>query len=439
MASILLVYPSPEAQKDWRFGFSLNLLYLSSILKQAGHQVFFKDYSVENLDLYALTELFSQIDVAIIEFDSFPLKRALNIHNGEFLAEFIKHNNQDIKTIAFGYDCILKPRMIPNIDYVLTQEPEKAIVYIVGRLLGKMQINNRDLSDMILEDLDDLPFPDRKILSNYAEHGGTINRKPRLAKSTLIQTSRGCMNTCRFCQRKGWANQYHEHSIDYVVNEFNEIAAGGYINVWISDDNFTFNLKRAKKILIRLIIDKLTDGMHVALSSWTNIDFEFLELAKQANVSVISIGVESTSQEILKFYNKQINLDKTEELVRFADRLGIYCVGNFIIGAPMETEKTINDTFEYMMRVPFDQVNVKILDYMLGADLYQELPDDKRDNERHVFACKETGLNNFTLEYLKNRISTFYKEFTASRREQFIKKSSRFGLPYKIYTLKERE
>ena len=433
MANILLIYPSPEAQKDRRFGFSLNLLYLSSILKQAGHQVFLKDYSVDNLDLYALTELLSQIDVAIIEFDSFPLKRALNIHNGESLAEFIKHKNQEIKTIAFGYDCILKPRMIQNIDYVLTQEPEKSIIYIVERLLGQMEIANNELTNMTLKDLDNLPFPDRKILSSYAEHGGTINRKPKLAKSTLIQTSRGCMNTCRFCQRKGWANQYHEHSIDYVIKEFNEIAVCGYINVWICDDNFTFNRKRAKEILSRLINEKLTEGMHVALSSWSNIDFEFLELAKQANVSVISIGVESTSQEILKFYNKQINLDKTEALVRFADHLGIYCVGNFIIGAPMETEKTITDTFEYMMKVPFDQVNVKILDYMVGADLYQELPDDKKNSERHVFACKETGLNDFPLEYLKNRIRTFLKEFTTSRREHFSKKASRFGLPYEIY------
>lgn len=432
MASILLVYPSPELQKVRRFGFSLNLLYLSAILKKAGHEVFLKDYSVENLDMNALAELSSQIDVAIIEFDSFPLKRALNIHMGEFLAEFYKQKYKDIKTIAFGYDCILQPRVIPNIDYVLTQEPEKSIVYVVERLLGDMEVRSSDLSTMTLEHLDDLPFPDRKILSTYAEHGGTINRKPNLARSTLIQTSRGCMNTCRFCQRKGWANKYHEHSIDYVVREFNEIAADGYRNVWICDDNFTFNLKRAKKLLRRLFNERSTEGMHIALSSWSNVDFEFLELAQKANVSVISIGVESTCQEVLNFYNKQINLDKTEELVSFADQLGIYCVGNFIIGAPMESEKTIGDTFKYIMRVPFDQVNVKILDYMLGADLFQELPDEMKKNERHFFACKENGLNDFPLEYLKNRIRIFQEEFNINRRERFVNKVGRFGLPYEI-------
>jgi len=432
MASILLVYPEPELQKDRRFGFSLNLLYLSSILKQAGHEVFLKDYSVENVDINAITELLSQIDVAIIEFDSFPLKRALNIHMGEFLAEYFKHKYEDIKTIAFGYDCILRPRIIPNIDYVLTREPEKSIVYVIDRLLGGMKVSSRDLSTMTLEHLDDLPFPDRKILSSYAEHGGTINRKPNLARSTLIQTSRGCMNTCRFCQRKGWANKYDEHSIDYVAREFNEIAADGYRNVWICDDNFTFNLKRAKKLLRRLVKERSTEGMHISLSSWGNIDFEFLELAQRANVSIISMGVESTSQEILNFYNKRINHDKIEELVSFADLLGIYCVGNFIIGAPMETEKTIDNTFEYIMRVPFDQVNVKILNYMLGADLFQELPDEMKNNERHFFACKENGLNNFPLEYLKNRIRIFCEEFNINRRQHFVTKAKKFGLPYEI-------
>lgn len=392
--------------------------------------MFFRDYSVENLDLNLLSKLLSQVEIAIIEFDSFPLKRSLNIHNGEFLTNFIKKKYKDISTIAIGYDCILQPRDILNVDCVLVQEPEKSIVYVIERLLGKMDINNQALSLVSLDELDDLPFPDRTILSSYAEHGGTITRDPKLAKSTLIQTSRGCMNTCRFCQRKGWAKKYQEHSIQYVANEFKEIAESGYINVWINDDNFTFNLKRAKNLLRRLIDEKLTKGMHLALSSWTNIDFEFLELAQKANVSIISTGIESTNQEILNFYNKKINLDKVEELVSFADRLGVYVVGNFIIGAPMETEETINDTFEYAMRVPFDQVNIKILDYMIGSDLYATLPPEMHDDKRHIFACLENGLNHFPIEYQKGRINDFQKQFRISRKEKFINKVNHFGLPY---------
>lgn len=433
MANVLLIYPEPEIIKDSRFGFSLNLLYLSSILKQTGHQVVFKDYSVERIETRVLKQILKVTDVAIIEFDSFPLKRSLNVHNGELLAELIKANSKDIKTIAIGNDCILYPRSIPNIDYTFLMEAEKAIHVVVECLVNGKKIDEHNLSRMTLEQLDDLPCPDRKILSSYAEHGGTISKKPKLAKSTLIQTSRGCRNTCRFCQRKGWADTYREHSVDYVVREFREIAANNYVNVWICDDNFTFNLKRAKTILKRLVSERLTEGMYIALSSWTNIDYEFLDLAKKANVSVISMGVESASQDILDFYMKNIDLKKTQELISFADQLGLYTVGNFIIGAPMETEETINETFEYAMRVPFDQVNVKVLDYMLGAELYKSLPDHLKTDERHIFACKENGLNEFTLDYLKMRIAKFQEQFYLQRKSYFFTKVNRDGFPYKLY------
>ena len=85
--------------------------------------------------------------------------------------------------------------------------------------------------------------------------------------------------------------------------------------------------------------------MKISISSWTNIDFEFLKLAKKANISIISMGIESANEEILDFYRKKINLEQTKELIAFADSIGIYMVGNFIIGAPMETFKTISNTF----------------------------------------------------------------------------------------------
>jgi len=432
MANVLLIYPEPESIKDWRFGFSLNLLYISSILKQNGHQVVFIDYSIEKIDTQVLNQLLKTADAGIIEFDSFPLKRSLNIHSGELIAELIKVNNKNIKTIAVGNDCILCPRPIPNIDYALSMEAEKAINAVVECLVEGHEIDEDRLSRMKLNRLDDLPFPDREILSYYADHGGSISKKPNLAKSTLIQTSRGCMNTCRFCQRKGWDDTYREHSVDYVVKEFREIAVNGYVNVWICDDNFTFNLQRAKAILECLARERVTEGMHIALSSWTNIDFELLELAKQANVSVISFGIESVNQDILNFYRKRIDIEETQELISFADKLGLYTVGNFIIGAPMETEETINENFTYIMKAPFDQVNIKILDYMLGADLYKDIPNHLKSSARHVFACKENGLNEFTLDYLKRRIANFQEQFSLQKRNHFVEKVNKYGLPYKI-------
>ncbi|UCH95613.1 MAG: radical SAM protein, partial [Candidatus Aminicenantes bacterium] len=281
-----------------------------------------------------------------------------------------------------------------------------------------------------LDDLDQLPFPDRSLLTSYAEQGGAVDQKPGLQKSTLIRTSTGCLNNCSFCQRKAWHKKYQAHSISYVLREFSELKKHHYRNIWITDDNFTFDLKRAKSLLKELSDRGLTGGMKIALSSWTRIDEEFLEAAKKAYVSIISFGVETANREIQRFYRKKIDLDRFRDLIGYADQIGLYTVGNFIIGAPMETGTTIKETFDYILDTPFDQVNVKILDYMAGSDLYAGLLAEKRGIGRHLFACQENGLNEFPLEVLKGKIKDFKVEFQRSREGRLKEKINRYGPPY---------
>lgn len=430
MADILLIYPKPHVFKKWRFGFSLNLLYLSALLKKANHHIVdLVDYSVEDFNQERLNNYLKSTDIIIIEFDSFPLKRSINIDNAEYLIDYIKTKFGNKKIIAFGYDLILFPRAIKGSDFTYNFEPEKSIVNVVNLLSEEKDNFNHPMPEP-LDNLDDLPFPDRSLLSDFLEHGGTVKHKPNLAKSTLIQTSRGCRNSCIFCQRKGWYNQFRVHSIDYVIEEFTELQKNHYVNIWISDDNFTFDLKRAKEILIILIDKQLTENMKISLSSWTNIDLEFLEIAKKANVSIISYGIESADREILDFYKKHIDLSKTKDLIHFANDIGLYSVGNFIIGAPMETEQTIQKTFDYILEIPFDELNLKVLDYMAGSELYDHLPQLLKNHKRHLFACKENGLNQFPLDFIKQKINEFQNIFRKNRKGRLEKKLLGFGPPY---------
>jgi radical SAM superfamily enzyme YgiQ (UPF0313 family) len=155
-----------------------------------------------------------------------------------------------------------------------------------------------------------------------------------------------------------------------------------------------------------------------------------LELAKEAGVSIISFGIESANPEILKFYRKKIDLNKFQNLVEYANRIGLFTVGNFIIGAPMETEETINNTFSYILNTPFDQVNLKLLDYMAGSDLYESLSNEMKKKQRHIFACKENGLNNFPLIHLKEKINCFKAKFQETSSHRLDEKIKKMGPPY---------
>jgi radical SAM superfamily enzyme YgiQ (UPF0313 family) len=433
MANVLLIYPAPDRFKKRRFGFSLDLLYISSLLKQAGHNIVnYLDYSIEPFSLETFRQYVDKADAVILELDSFPLKRAINIRHGQHLTDLVKKSQhgskKEKKVILFGSDISLVKGDYPDIssDYALGKGYESNIAAVIEALL-----NGKPVPPIQpITDLDRLPLPDRSLLTDYAEHGGSIDSEPKLEKSTLVRTSAGCLNTCVFCQRKGWQQKYLAHSVPYVLKEFSQLAMDNYRNVWVIDDNFTYDLKRSKQLLEEIAVRESTANMRLALSSWTLIDKEFLELAHRANVSIISFGVESANKEIQKFYRKSIRLEPFRELIAFADHIGLYTVGNFIIGAPMETETTIAETFAYIIDTPFDQVNIKILDYMAGSRLYEDLPPEQKHPDRHIFACKENGLNDFPMEVLKSKISDFMKDFRESRESRFKEKIKQKGPPY---------
>ncbi|NIM12544.1 MAG: radical SAM protein [Candidatus Aminicenantes bacterium] len=430
MADVLLIYPQPEEIKQRRFGFSLNLLYLAAVLRQASHKITaYVDYSIEPFDADKLNRHLEKSQVVIIEFDAFPLKRTVNIRHGEEVVRYIKDKFPHKKIIVFGYDFVLFPRQQDRADFTLAAEPEKNILKAVDIVTGRVP-EPAEFNPEPLGHLDELPFPDRGLLSPFAESGGSIDSEPHLAKSTLIETSRGCPARCVFCQRKGWQKHIRTHTPDYVVREFALLHQQQYKNIWIIDDNFTHNLERAKEILKALKAQKVTQSMKIALSSWAHIDEEFLKLAREACVSIISFGVESANESILNFYKKRIDLEKFRQLIAFADELGLYTVGNFILGAPMETDATITGTFHYILETPFDQVNIKILDYMVGSELYERLPPEKKGTNRHIFACKENDLNDFPLEVLRGKIDSFLEQFRKSRKNRLKEKMKQCGPPY---------
>ena len=271
-------------------------------------------------------------------------------------------------------------------------------------------------------EFDSIPFPDRDLIETVAYYKKNRN-------STLIQTSRGCLNSCTFCQRRGWQDRVQFHSDEYVYKEMSIIKNRGYKNIWIQDENFTFNLKRAKRILKRFIEHNVTNEMKIAISSWTKIDKEFLELAALANVKIISMGIESANQDVLKYYKKEINLEEVKNIVSYADSLGIFTVGNFIIGAPMENLDMINNTFSFIKDSGFDQVNIKTLDFMIGSRLYESLPRDKYPNP-HYFCCIETGLGQLPLKELHIAKEKFITEYRTRFSSRLKKKILRCGTPY---------
>lgn len=412
--NILLIYPRPDTSKRPRFGFSYELLTIATVL-QPYHHVTIRDYSCESYDSAWISEQIEgkSFDLIVLECDSFALKRSQNLIHAK---EIISLVNGRIPILAYGNYCYITKQSFDKADYTVFTNDINALIEIINEL------SNSSNQIPELPSYDELPYLDRSLLSH-------IDFYRNNQYNTLIQTAKGCENTCVFCQRKGWQSRYVTHSDDYVLGELRKIRDQGYKNVWIIDENFTFNLTRAKRLLVKFCEESLTSDMKLFISSWANIDKEFLDLAARCNIRIISFGIESGSSEILSFYRKNINLDHAVEMIQYAGSKGIFTVGNFILGAPIESEETIKKTFAVIRECKFDQINIKTLDYMIGSELYDSMCDSLKVSD-HVFACRENGLTKFSLADLIKIKDDFQKEYYAENRLRIKEKICIFGSPY---------
>jgi len=79
-----------------------------------------------------------------------------------------------------------------------------------------------------------------------------------------------------------------------------------------------------------------------------------LRMMGKAGNHLISWGIESGNEQILKHAHKGAYPDKAERALRWAKAAGIKNWGYFIIGLPGETVETIRQTIDFAKRLPLD-------------------------------------------------------------------------------------
>lgn len=216
---------------------------------------------------------------------------------------------------------------------------------IIYRNEGRIKVN----PPAIVEDLDVLGYPAWDLIcpDTYpeAQHGAFYKKFPI---SPIIVT-RGCPYPCTFCAAtKISGKKIRRHSIKYILNEIEMLYTDFKIREFhIIDDNFTFDLDYAKDLVRGLI------GLGLDISWATpngvrldKLDDELLRLMKQSGLYLISVGIESGSDRILKLMKKGTTVSKIKSGIKMIRASGIEVAGFFIIGYPGETKNDIESTIK---------------------------------------------------------------------------------------------
>jgi radical SAM superfamily enzyme YgiQ (UPF0313 family) len=84
------------------------------------------------------------------------------------------------------------------------------------------------------------------------------------------------------------------------------------------------------------------------------VDEELLKLMGQAGCILISWGIESGNELVLKRAHKGYKMEQAHKALKWAKAAGIKNWGYFIIGLPGETVETIQETMAVSKKLPLD-------------------------------------------------------------------------------------
>ena len=171
-------------------------------------------------------------------------------------------------------------------------------------LTGMWQVSGRSN----ITDFEEVVKLDKQYISEWTLKISYYRKNKR---NTLLQTAKGCENTCIFCQRKGWQSCYVTHSDDYVLNEIKDIKSKGYILFLACYLHDISMVKIPACDSFLLDTDKADELAKTLLDSY-NEEFNKANLTK--NVQGNDIDILSVKKYMLDSYRKIDNY--FEEAVR---------------------------------------------------------------------------------------------------------------------------
>ena len=384
MAKITFIHPNANSETDFKGKKTIippeGLCLLAAIVREQGYEPNIIDAAALLLNNKEVIEILKNQQPDFIGLTS----TTVNIYSTSKLADKIKEEFQNIPIILGGAHITIEPqntmKEFKSIDIGVIGEAEITIIELLETLTAKKSLkivkgiiyreDNKiiqNLPNKIIEDLDSLPIPAWELLPEIKKHYKQSVARAERKPSMSIMTSRGCPGKCIFCVQNQKLRGYSTERLIFIVKYL--IEKYKIKSLEINDDNFVVFKKRLIQFCNKIIDEKI-DITWSCMSRVNHVDEEILELMKKAGCRRIAYGIESGSQEILNFEKKGITIEQIKRAVNLTHKAGIKVTGYFILGHPLETKETINQTINLALELPFDDYLPSFMIPYPGSELY---------------------------------------------------------------------
>ena len=345
------------------------------------------------------------------------------------MSSFIrKMVGQRIKLVLGGPHATALPEeslRLSAFDIVITGEGENPLVKLItglpyNEITGiyykeRGEIYSTPGSDPV-QDLDSLPFFafDLYNLEKYKCSKIICKRYP------LVNyiTSRGCPYKCTFCNHNIFGTKIRYKSPDLVMEEIKHMLNLGIKEIRIIDDVFTFDIERAKLICELIIRNNLKFPWTLAAGLRVDcLDLEFLKLAKKAGLYQVSFGFESGDQDSLDSVNKKITIEQNIRAMELVKKAKLESIGFFMLGLPSDTEKSLQKTIDFAIRLSPTYAKAAVTIPFPGTDLFADyekkgLIKSRAWNLYNLHSPGDIYLHpNLKMETIKRYYNKFYYTF----------------------------
>lgn len=310
------------------------------------------------------------------------------------LARRVREVLPEALILVGGHDASRDPSwfMRPGIDAVVVGDGEEvmpalvearaggaALASVPGLLINEAAGPRPTGTVAGRECIDELPFPARHLIREYAPEYYINFRKPL----ALLETARGCPFRCNFCSVwKFHEKSYREKSPERVVAELRQVEAD---SIFITDDIFWMNVKRGRE-LARQIQDA---GIrkHFTVQTRSDIICKFPELIEQwkgcGNLSIF-LGLEKIDDQGLDSVNKKNSAANNERALEILRDLGVGYTPNFIVDPSWEVED-FEKLKRWIDRTGAYNSGFSVLTPLPGTDLWDEVKDEVNTQDWELF------------------------------------------------------
>lgn len=411
------------------YSFPLGVAYISASMKAAG-------FKVETLNLNhvegSVAEIVSReterrkIDVVATGGLSFQYSTIRNIIDG------VKRSGRKVITIVGGGIITGDPepamRALEWVDYGVVGEGETTIRELCRTLEcgddpadvdgiiykpGPRYILTRPREE--IENIDLIPWPD---YDGFGIDQHLQSAPPGISglnvKNTLFMlTSRSCPYRCTFCFHTT-GKKYRQRSLDSFFEELDFLVSKHDIKfICVADELFARDINRVKGFCRRIKaygirwcaqfrVDDVTPAMLAAL--------------KDGVCEIMSFGLESADNRVLKSMRKGTTIEQIEEALNLAHKAGMPFTGAFIFGDIEETYETASNTLKWWREHSEYQITLNLITVYPGSHLYKHALKEGIIKDPVEFlkkGCPQVNVSRLTDDEMSDIVRQFTEALTS--------------------------